>query len=424
MWSIIRTTLAVLNVAGAVAFCVLAAKDYAVRQTWAYSVLLHDVALRGLPLNKEEKDADNNTIVDLLGENGKKDVFEGQGGPVATQLEELDRVHKKLDGYIVGDPDRRGQTVKLAHILLPLATSETERERLTAIQTYLADAKSQEQLKADVGRAALAAADQKVKPAKPFEVAFTEELEALPGPSRRPFEEAYLAEYKKSPAKKSEELFDSSLTQIMQNQQNLYNDAFNLAASGSFNGSPLAPSEQKAVIALLLFNLVEPLSEVETNTPAKPGQPYDLSRGAYQRFLTVVGWEAAVKAIHQEARTLARMTDDLRLQVNRDRTVFVTEHQDLVTQLQQAASKVAELSEALARQKDLVAKHQALVARRKEDVKLFEGELAKLGKEVADRLTEVRGMTDELYKIRVATRNATEANQKFEQKIQTLEEGK
>jgi hypothetical protein len=423
MWSTIRTSLAVLNVLGAATFFFFAAKDYGARQSWAYSVLLHDVALRGLPLDKAEIDTDNNNIVELLADAGKKDVFADQGGAVATQLEEVDRVKKKLGGDIEAR-DKRGQAVRLAHILLPLAVSETKREELTAIQKYLSDPKSFEQLKADIARAALTAADQKSKPGKPFEVVFTEEMEALPGQSRRPFEEAFLVERKKSPTKKSEELFDDAIDQIRQTLQTNYDMAFAPALSGKLDGQELAPTDRKAIIASLLFNLVEPLSEAESGQEAPPGQPYDLARGAYQRFLIVVGMEAAVKAIHQEARALARMSDDLRLQVNRDRSVFVTTHQDLVTQLQLAAAKEAELSEALARQKDLVAKHQALVARRKEDIKVFEGELAKLAKEVADRLTRVRTMSDELYKTRVATRNAAEANQKYEQQIHTLEEGK
>jgi len=325
---------------------------------------------------------------------------------------------------VAAHTDKREQTLSLAHILLPLAVSETERERLSAIQTYLISAKSAEQLKADVARAAAAAKDEKRKPAKPFEIALTEELEALPGPSRAPFEEAYLAELKKSPTKKPEELFDDSVEQIRQNLQKTYDEAFAQAVSGKIGGQQLTRHEQKAVVATLLFNLVEPLSEAEVGQAVAPGLAHDLALGPYKRFLTVVGLEAGVKAIDRQKGALARMTEELGLEAKRDRTLFVTTHQALVNQLQQSAAKVAELSEALARQKDLVAKQQALVARRKEDVKLFEGELAKLSKEVAERLTEVRTMSDELYKIRVATRNAAEANQSYEKKIHSLEEGK
>src|SRR6516162_4543051 len=126
MWSIIRIILAVLNVLGAIAIFVLAGQDYGTWQNWAYTNFLHDVAVRGLPLDREELDSDN-------------------------------RVKAKLDGSVAAHTDKREQTLSLAHILLPLAVSETERERLSAIQTYLISAKSAEQLKADVARAAAAA---------------------------------------------------------------------------------------------------------------------------------------------------------------------------------------------------------------------------------------------------------------------------
>jgi hypothetical protein len=424
MWSIIRIVLVVLNVLGAIVISIMAGQDYGTRQRWAYANLLHDVAIRGLPLDKEEMDSETRKVVEILGEQGDKEIFAGQGSPVATQVDEVNRVKSKLDGSITAHTDKRDQTVSLAHVLSPLAVSEAQREQLLAIQTYLLTAKTAEQLKADVARAATAARDDKRKPAKPFEVAFIEELEALPGPSRLPFEEAYLAEQKKAPAKKPEELFDDSIEQIRQNLQKTYDDAFAPATSGLLGGQKLAPSEQKAIIASLLFNLVEPLSEAEVGQPAVPGQAFDLAQGPYKRYLTVVGLEAGVKAIDRQKSVLARMNEELNLETKRDRTLFVTTHQDLVNQLQQGATKAGELTEALARQKDLVAKHQALVARRKEDVKLFEGELVKLGKETAERLAEVRTMSDELYKIRVATRNAGEANQAYEKKIHSLEEGR
>jgi hypothetical protein len=424
MWSIIRIILVVLNVVGAIAVFVVAAQNYGTRQNWAYTNFLHDMAVRGLPLDREELDSDNRKIADVLGEGGAREILTGLGDPKTTQIEEVNRFKAKLDSSVAAYSDKREQTRSLAHILLPLAVSETQREQLSAIQTYLLTAKSAEQLKADVARAATAAKDEKRKPAKPFEVAFTEEMEALPGPSRAPFEEAYLAELKKSPNKKPEELFDDSVEQVRQNLQKTYDEAFAQATTGQINGQKLAPSEQKAVIASLLFNLIEPLSEAEIGQAVAPGQAFDLALGPYKRFLAVVGLEAGVKAVDRQKNILSRMTEELGLETKRDRTLFVTTHQALVNELQQGAAKVAELSEALARQKDLVAKQQALVARRKEDVKLFEGELNKLSKETAERLTEVRTMSDELYKIRVATRNAAEANQKYEKKIHSLEEGK
>ena len=59
MWSIIRIILVVLNVLGAIAVFVVAAQNYGTRQNWAYTNFLHDMAVRGLPLDREELDSDN-----------------------------------------------------------------------------------------------------------------------------------------------------------------------------------------------------------------------------------------------------------------------------------------------------------------------------------------------------------------------------
>jgi hypothetical protein len=424
MWSLIRTILTVLNVVGAITFMAMAGMDYSKRQAWSYAVLLHDVSINGLPLDNNELNDNNEKIADLMGETGKNDAFAGQPRPVATQLEEITYVKGRLDGAITASPDRRTQLLTLVRLLTPLALSETQRERLESIRTYVADPKLTDGLKNDFVRAATAAKDEKRRPVKPFDAAFSEEVATLRGASRKPFEEAYLAEYKKSPAKKPEELFDDSLSQLRQNLQAAYDEAFAPAMTGRLAGVELAPAERKAIIASLLFNFIVPLGEIDSQKPYAPDEQFDLGLGPHRRFMTVVGYEAGVKAIREQSQILAHMAEELRLEMARDRSVFVTEHQRIVLQLQQMAAKEIALSDALSRQKDLVARQQALVNRRKEDIKLFEENLVSLSKDTADRLNEVRNMSDKLLEIRVATRNAAEANLNYEQKIRTLETGR
>jgi hypothetical protein len=423
MWSLLRTILAVLNILGAIVVIALAASAYGKRQAWSYAVTLHDVAINGLPLDKDETNALNQKVVDLLGEQGTKDAFSGQQGPVATQLEEVQRYKSKLDGALDASPDARVRLVNQARFLTPLAASEAERERLASVVNNLIDQDTAAKLKTDILRAAAAAKDEKRRPAKPFEAAFAEEVQALRGPSRKPFEEAYLIALKENPAAKPDEVFDKSLAQMQAALKARYEDAFAPALTGKLpgGGDELTRDQRKAVVASLLFNLTEPMSEIDSPVAFKPGQTWEVTQGPYRRFLTVVGLEAGVKAIRQSATALGRMTDDLRLETDRDRTAFIAAHQDLVNQLQQSALKVAELGDALARQKVVLAAHKSLVARRQEDIKLFSAELAKLNQETDSLLNEVRGMNEQLYKVRVATRNARESNQKFEEKIRSLE---
>ncbi len=426
MWSLLRTVFAVLNIVGAAVVIALAAADYGKRQAWSYAVTLHDVAIKGLPLDKDETNALNQKVVDLLGEQGTKDAFLGQPGPVATQLEEVQRYKTKLDGALDASPDPRVRLVNIARVLTPLAVSEAERERLSAVVNNLIDDNTAKQLKTDILRAAAAAKDEKRRPAKPFEAAFAEEVQALRGPSRKPFEEAYLVAWKENQQAKPEDVYEKSFGQMQAALKARYEDAFAPALTGKLpgGGDDLTRDQRKAVVASLLFNLTEPVSQVDSPEAFKPGQAWDVTQGPYKRYLTVVGLEAGVKAIRQSATVLGRMTDDLRLEMDRDRTAFVAAHQDLVNQLQQSALKVAELGDALARQKVVLAAHKSLVARRQEDIKLFSAELNKLNQETDSLLNEVRGMNEQLYKVRVATRNARESNQKFEEKIRSLEAGR
>jgi hypothetical protein len=423
MWSLIRTVLAVLNVLGAVTFCSLAAMDYGKRHTWSYAVLLHDVAINGLPVDEKMPNGENEKIVDLLGERGIKDVFGSVPGPVATQKAEVDRVKAKLDGAIGASTDKRARMVTLARILTPLAVSEDQRERLTAIQDYLGDPKVADRLKADLTRAAQAALDPNRDPKKPFAAAFAEEVQALRGASRKPFEEAMLAEQSKPSPKKPDELFEDSLAQMQQNLQSTYDDAFKAIDKPAPGSTDATDAERKMIIASLLLNLTDSVRAIDENKDATAA-PVGSNDPAFSRYLVVVGLDAGVKAIRRRANELAQMANDLRLETERDRNGFVNEHQNLFTQLQQSAEKEARLAEALDRQKDLVAKREVLINQRKQDIAVFDAELAKLGKETADRLAEVRSMSEELYKVRIATRNASEDNQKYEQKIRTLEQGR
>jgi uncharacterized protein with PIN domain len=415
MWSVIRTVLAVLNVLGAIAFCAYAAMDYSKRQAWSYNALLHDVALNGLPYDESETNSDNEKISDLLGKSGLNDVFSGANPPIATQQAELKRVKSKLDGYIAASTDKRSQIEKLAHILESLAITEGERERLTAIQSNLADEQTLTRTKTELTDAAKRALAPERDPKMPFDIALDEELQRLHRPSLAPLAQALVTVQKKSPTKKPDALFDDALDDIRQNLQSVYDDAFKAAETYK---------DRKSIVASLLFDLVLPLAdaEAEAGKRVEPGQKFELDKGAYARYLRIVGAEAGVRAIQERATISANMVSELRLAIERDQNAFVNENQKLIGLLQEEAEKEAQLREALGRDRELLAKREALLNRRKEDIRIYDAELAKMSDETVARIAEVRSMSDELYKIRIATRNASEANQKLEQQIRSLEE--
>src|SRR5262245_41333044 len=129
--SLLGKILALLNFFGVVALMVLAFMDYSKRQAWAYSVLRHDLAVRGLPLDDKERgpQADpDQPLVSQLSEATLKDMFSQVGGdPKATQVGEVDRVKSLWQNKIASLPDRPA-LLTLSRMLLPLADTYPERE--------------------------------------------------------------------------------------------------------------------------------------------------------------------------------------------------------------------------------------------------------------------------------------------------------
>src|SRR5262249_17788351 len=96
--SLFGKILALFNVFGALALIALAGMDYGKRQAFAYSVVRHELVLRGLPLDSEERDPSRpeqerrltreqgDPLVNQLSQKPLEDMFSQAGGnPVATQ---------------------------------------------------------------------------------------------------------------------------------------------------------------------------------------------------------------------------------------------------------------------------------------------------------------------------------------------------
>ena len=84
--SLFGKILALLNLFGAVGLVYVAMLDYGKRQTWAYSYYRHELVYNGLPLSPEERDAENQPLVDRLSEELSSEIFKDLGGnPVPTR---------------------------------------------------------------------------------------------------------------------------------------------------------------------------------------------------------------------------------------------------------------------------------------------------------------------------------------------------
>ncbi len=96
--SIAGKILAVFNVLAALAaFIYFLPTDWGTRQSWAYSYYRHELILDGLPLDNDEKDNEGYVLANKVSENTKKQIFQGAGTPVTTQMEEIELVKGRLD---------------------------------------------------------------------------------------------------------------------------------------------------------------------------------------------------------------------------------------------------------------------------------------------------------------------------------------
>lgn len=132
--SLLGKILAALNVLVAGVFLSLMAMDYGARQQWAYSAFRHELAIHGLPLN----DADpgwrpTGRLIDQLSPGTLQAVFVNAGGnPVKTQRQEVEILKASALAAVDQATGDKQQREALAKLLLPLAKSSDERDKLRA----------------------------------------------------------------------------------------------------------------------------------------------------------------------------------------------------------------------------------------------------------------------------------------------------
>lgn len=94
----------------------------------------------------------------------------------------------------------------------------------------------------------------------------------------------------------------------------------------------------------------------------------------------------------------------------------------MLDHIRDRAANVTAQNVFLARKKDMATAKEKLVADRNEDLTYFTKKLEAARKETSDRFKELKAMRDELYRIRLQTRDATQLNQDYERQLNSLEE--
>ncbi len=450
--SLLGKILAFLNILGVGGFFYLATLTMAKHKAWQQANFRHDLIINGLPLNDNETDKQGLLITDELTDSILQELFP-QGQRVKTQIEEVRRVQELVQSNLQqAAADKNKLLVEYARILLPFAVSNAERERLLALKDNLSEDKEKKLTAKEKAEALQQTLSGAIQPAlefrkpdpkkRPFDEAYGEAVHLARGEMKQPFvetllriqvggkkfEEAVLAaELAGKPANEPfPAYYNQALDTIQANLKERLDNLFREALDGKRRMKPGAPpeaepkvsNEQKRAIASLLFNLVQVLPA--PGNVARAGSITD--DPAYRRVITVVGVKDMSKVIDAQASTLQAIAGELPLEIAREQSAFALAQQSLLDHIRDRAANVTAQNVFLARKKDMATAKEKLVADRNEDLTYFTKKLEAARKETSDRFKELKAMRDELYRIRLQTRDATQLNQDYERQLNSLEE--
>lgn len=417
--SLLGKLLAFLNIVFILGTLALFGMNFAKRQNWEYAVFRHDLMMDGLPLDEAEKDALQQPAVSKIGEQTKQELFKQTSPPqaVTTQEAEVQRVKGQLDGQIQSAGDKKKQMLALARILTPMADTIEQRTRMIAYPAYLRDDKTFASLRDRLLSAHKAATAPQAGQAKPYDERFREALALTFSDPPGPFGEAFVEIMKANPTAD----FDKTLEQALDNQlaqlQGQYEQMFRNVSARTESGEAAAATRKRA-IARLLFNMVEVLLPPGDNNLDLANNPN------YKRFFIVVGVKAALEAVNEQATILQGLVFETGVERQRERYLFAEEHHKLVDLVLEKKTELDHYNTLLAFKKKEAEAHAETLERRRQDVKLYEDQLAAERRSAAKRLQQMRQVSDRLFAERVKLRETSEDNQKLEKQIRTLEEGR
>jgi hypothetical protein len=376
--SLFGKVLAVLNLLALGGFLYMASATLQVRQAWAYAALRWEIALDGMPVDREDRDSRDRpkylNLNDAL-------VAELTGSASHyTQEEYLDARKGELLGKL-GDSATLEQ---MSELLLPLMQTAGEREAILSFKE-----KKQPEQEGKFKEGVLQVLNTRLEVFKKANDKRSGDVEQL----RDEVKEKGAIEAGKA-------LFEAHFKEIKGTKDR---DAKRLA------------------IAVTLIDLSDvPFSDAEKKKRREQG--YDITaEPAYQRAVNVVGARMMSRAADEQARNVLAMATGAGNDRLKERYLFAAQHQSLINLI---IKREHDLFEQLAKAK--AAKEQAdkmeLKARQQEELvkerkQVLETERKQTDKEF-DRLTQEQG---KLYKVRLLLRDANRLNQTMEEKIRRLE---
>jgi hypothetical protein len=411
--SLFGKILAIVNIFAVLGTLVLLGMNYVKRQNWEYAVFRQDLMIRGLPLDDKETDPLQQTVVSKIGDQTKQDLFKGvsPSTPVATQDAEVARVRQELNNRFQNDSDKKKQIFELAGILRPMADTIEQRGRMTSYLAYLQDDRMFGVLKARLLAAHKAATAVQGGQARPYEERFREALNLTFSDPPGPFGEEFLAVTKADPKVDFEKALDQSLDNQLNQLKGQFDQMFQDVSKTSE-----AAVQRKRAIARLLFNMVEVLSpDAKGDVTGSP---------AYKRFFIVVGVQAGVEAMNDQAGVLQGLVFETNTERQRERNLFAEEHRKVVDLVLDKKTDVDRHKLLLDQKKKEADAHAETLDRRKADIRFYEQQLEEARTEATRHLDQLRKVSDQLFVERIKLRENSEDNQKLEKQIRTLEEGR
>jgi hypothetical protein len=371
--SLLGKILAVLNVLAALGFFFVAYMDWNKRQEWANAVVQHDLVINGLPVDKNELDQEGHPKYQNLRKAMLQPLLGGQ--IVRTQDEEVEQVRNKLQVPAPGE-DRAQKAAaikKLAGVLMAFVDTQKQREDLLK--------------RVDDAQAAAAKGDAQA---------------------------------------------DTALQGELDKMQSEFAAAFDLPRDPPDDPKEGVKEDKKdqkrRLIAHLLFRLVPVLAQEESaekqqSPELAPPSPAAVGPGvkAYDRYVAVVGLQAASRELDQQAGSLQAMAEDVLHNMERDRDVFLDGQRALLTQIEGLSEREERQKQFYNSQMDLVQRHSAIVDASKDRLRTVQGQLKEAQDYTKEDLKAQTVLEKNLFEARKNMRDAFEKNQELEKQIRTLE---
>jgi hypothetical protein len=433
--SLLGKILAFLNILGAAALLALGAMDYAQRKMWAFRVFQYGLVIDGLPVDAAQVDPQGRPIADKIGEQMQSELFGPVGGkPVVTQTAEVERVQRLLQARIDAEKDKKRQVLVYTRILLPLADTYLERQRLLTYRDhFVTDAMLgllRERCKKAFGEA-------KEKADMPFEETFRQALEAQGGPPSEAITATLVRALPQDEKKARSANFDKAWDQTVDTIHAGLKKRFDQLFAETLRGEAVVGAKttrahdedgRRGPIARLLVGLVGVVAQ-DPQERAPDSKAYQLKlpttqayRQAFTRVQVVVGVPAAAAAVSRRAGQLRQMGRELSDYVLADRNAFLASQAALLEQAREGAAQLVAQLELLEKQRTQAAEQAKLVTLRRRDIKEYQTEWKESKYKTAIELKKLRESSRRLFDLRRKLRDAIITNEEAEKKIRELEE--